>query len=96
MKSLQDALYNWLTIKVVSDERPEDFPAVETTKLFEDILITEHGLKNIQVSKDDSMYIVNFEKNGEEKTSRFPIELIEVMLSQIKEELEKFQIYPKE
>jgi hypothetical protein len=96
VKSLQDALYNWLTIKVVSDERPEDFPAVETKELFEDILITEHGLKNIQVLKDERMYIVNYEKAGEEKISRFPIELIEVMLNQIKDEPEKFQIYPKE
>lgn len=96
MKSLQDALYNWLTIKVVSDERPEDQAALETSKLFENMLMEEHGLKNIQVLKDETMYNVSFEKEGVQKTSRFPIELIEVMLLQINAEPEKFPIYPNE
>ena len=34
MNSVQDAVYNWLTIKVVCDERPEDLAAVETEKMF--------------------------------------------------------------
>lgn len=95
MKSLQDALYNWLTIKVVSDERPEDSSAVETTELFEAMLIEDFKLKNIEVTKDEVMYYVQYEQDGETKKSRFPIELIEVMLMQIKAEPEKFKNYPK-
>ena len=38
MKSLQDAIYNWLTIKIVSDARPDDTAALETTQMFEQIL----------------------------------------------------------
>ena len=96
MKSLQDALYNWLTIKVVSDARPDDGPAKETTTLFEEILTDEYGVKNIQVSKDERMYSLQFEKDGEERSSKFPIELIEVMLNQIQSEPEKFKIIRKE
>lgn len=94
MKSLQDALYNWLTIKVVSDERPEDSSAVETTELFTAILVEDFGLKDIEVSKDEVMYYVHYEQDGEIKKSRFPIELIEVMLIQMKAEPEKFKNYP--
>ena len=96
MKSLQDALYNWLTIKVVSDSIPEDNAAKETTELFEDILSTDHQLKNIVVKKEDEMYFVTYEKDGEEKTSRFPTELIESMLIQIKSDPEKYKIYPND
>ena len=32
MGSLQDAIYNWLTIKVVADARPNDLAAVETNR----------------------------------------------------------------
>lgn len=96
MKTLQDALYNWLTIKVVSDEIPEDNAAKETTDLFEDILTTDHQLTNIQVKKEDEMYYVTYEKDGEVKTTRFPVELIESMLVQIKSDPEKYKIYPNE
>ena len=40
--SVQDSLYNWLTIKVVSDARPEDIAAAETEKMFLSILKEEH------------------------------------------------------
>jgi hypothetical protein len=96
MKSLQDALYNWITIKVVSDARPDDQAAKETAELFEKMLIEEHELKNIQVTKEDRMYNVSFEKDGVEKTSRFPIEIAEAMLFSINSEPEKYKINPEE
>jgi hypothetical protein len=95
VNSLQDALYNWLTIKVVSEDRPDDLSADETKKLFEAILTEDHGLANIKVTKDEDMYYVHFEKDGEKKHSRFPVELIEVMLLQMRAEPEKFKNYPK-
>lgn len=94
MKSLQDNLYNWLTIKVVSQERPDDTAAAETEKMFEEMLIQEHGLTNIEIEKDEVMYYVLFDQNGERKKSRFPRELIEVMLNQINSEPEKYVNYP--
>lgn len=95
MNSLQDAIYNWLTIKVVIDERPDDTAAVDTEKMFYDILLEKHSLSNIEVKKDDEMYYVQFEHEGEKKKQRFPRELIEVMLNQIMQQPERYRNYPE-
>lgn len=93
MKSLQDALYNWLTIKVVVDARPDDTAARETMDLFRSILDEEHKVTDITVSKDDSMYHLVVDAAGESKKARFPIELIDVMVNQIQSEPEKYRNY---
>lgn len=72
MNSVQDAIYNWLTIKIVIDARPEDTAAVETEKMFYDILLEKHMLSNIEVSKDEDMYYVHFDEQGERKSKGFP------------------------
>lgn len=95
MNSLQDAIYNWLTIKVVIDERPDDTAALETEKMFYDSLIEKHALSNIEVTTDDEMYYVQFEHEGEKKKQRFPRELIEVMLNQIMQQPERYRNYPE-
>ncbi|KON89245.1 hypothetical protein AF332_22160 [Sporosarcina globispora] len=94
MKSLQDSLYNWLTIKIVCDDRPDDTAAADTEKMFYDILMKEHKVAEIEVEKDDLMYYVQYTKDGERNKSRFPRELIEVMLNQIQNEPDKFVNYP--
>jgi hypothetical protein len=94
MKSLQDALYNWLTIQVVADARPDDQAAQETAAFFAEILQNDFHVTNIQVEKDETMYIVHYQREQEQKTTRFPIELIEVMLEQMKNEPEKYTNYP--
>ncbi|MDM5226377.1 hypothetical protein QUF73_09130 [Cytobacillus sp. NJ13] len=96
MKSLQDSLYNWLTIKIVCDERPDDTAAADTERMFFDILAEEHEISDIEVEKDDVMYFVHYTKGEERKKSRFPRELIEVMLNQIQNEPEKYVNYPEE
>jgi hypothetical protein len=96
MKSLQDALYNWLTIKVVCDVRPDDSAAVETKDLFENILTEDHSIKDLEVTKDESMYYISYSSNGENKKTRFPIELVEILLSQINENPERYENYPIE
>jgi hypothetical protein len=96
MKSLQDALYNWLTIKVVCDARPDDTAARDTKDLFEEILTSEHHLSNIVITKDDVMYYVTYQQSEETKKTRYPLELIEVMLNQISQEPEKYENYPIE
>ncbi|MEH7382375.1 hypothetical protein V7138_18080 [Bacillus sp. JJ1533] len=93
MKSLQDAIYNWLTIKVVAEARPDDKSAKETFDLFEDILVNEFKLKDIEIQKDDFMYLVKYKIDGESKSARFPIELIEVMHNQIQQHPERYQNY---
>jgi len=96
IKSLQDALYNWLTIKVVTDVRPDDAAAIETEEMFFGMLTNEHEIANIEVTKDELMYYVHYEQKGEKKMYRYPRELIEVMLDQINAEPDKYKNFPEE
>lgn len=96
MKSLQDAIYNWLTIKVVSDARPDDNAARDTADLFEEILTNEYHISNIEVSTDETFYHVSYLLEGETQKKRFPIEVIEFFLDQINKEPEKYENYPIE
>lgn len=94
MQSLQDALYNWLTIKIVCDARPDDSAAIETRDFFEDIITSQHHVSNIQITTDDVMYYLTYLQGEETKKTRFPRELIEVMLNQINQEPERYENYP--
>lgn len=98
MKSLQDTLYNWLTIKVVCDARPDDTAARETLDTFVKSLVEEHGISDtdIKVTKEEPFYFVTYTVNGESKKQRYPIELIDIMLNQINENPDKYQNYPIE
>ncbi|WP_338451916.1 hypothetical protein R4Z09_08615 [Niallia oryzisoli] len=95
MKKVLDAIYNWLTIKVVIDERPEDQAAAETETLFRTILTEDLGVSEIQVTKESDFYYITYVKDGVQQNTRFPIELIEVMLNQINESPERYQNFPE-
>jgi len=90
MKSIQDAIFNWLTIKLVYDKRPHDQAAEETYQLFSNILKDEHKIRKINVKQEEDMYIVSFKKNGNVNSYRFPTELAEMLIKQIEEEPEKY------
>ncbi|MFF2445992.1 hypothetical protein ACFVSW_02735 [Neobacillus sp. NPDC058068] len=96
MKSLQDALYNWLTIKVVFDARPEDTAAKETLEYFDEMLTSKHHVSNIETTTDEMMYYLSYQQGEEMKKARYPRELIEIMLDQINNEPEKYENYPTE
>jgi hypothetical protein len=95
MSSLQDAVYNWLTIKLVKDDRPDDVAAIETTKFFRDILTSEFQVKELHIQLTEEMYIVSCEFDNDDKlrSFRFPVDLINCILEQIDNEPEKFPIY---
>ncbi|MEH6905119.1 MULTISPECIES: hypothetical protein [Neobacillus] len=95
MKSVQDTLYNWLTIKVVCDARPDDTAAKDTLMLFEEMIADLH-LSNLVVTKDDLMYYVSYQQGEETKKARFPQELIDIMLKQINQDPKKYENYPIE
>jgi hypothetical protein len=95
MMSLQDKLYNWLTIKVVVEARPEDTAAKDTMNMFEQLLAEENGIQSPEVTMDEDMYYIEVNTNENQKTYRFPRELIEVMLDQISNEPEKYVNYPE-
>ena len=95
MKLVQDSLYNWLTIKIVSDARPEDIAATETEEMFLSILKEEHGITDLIFHKEEEFYQLAYRLKDESKTTRFPRELVEGMLDQINESPDRYKIYPQ-
>lgn len=83
---LQEALYNWLTIRMVAEARPEDQAAQETCEFFLEILQEDHHLENLVVSSEDNHYNVHFVKDGCEQNKQFPKPLIDSLLKSIQSE----------
>lgn len=83
---LQDALFNWLQIKLVADARPDDNAAQETLDFFTEILTDDHKLTSFQVTTvDDTMYYVQYEADGKSKTQMFDREAADQLLQDILE-----------
>ncbi|MBD3106868.1 hypothetical protein IEO70_00560 [Bacillus sp. AGMB 02131] len=93
LRSLQDAIYNWLSIKVVCEARPDDTAAKETEQDFSRLLQEEYAVSHIQVEKEEELYFVSCHSKGEEHTYRFPKELIDCMLDSIKENPDRYRNY---
>lgn len=90
MESIQDALYNWMTIKVVCDARPDDTAALDTLAFFEKLLVEKEVIIQ-SLFKEEPFYFIEYLFKNEVKKQRFPIEVIDVMLNQIKAEPEKYR-----
>jgi hypothetical protein len=81
---LQDALFNWLQMKIVSDARPEDGAAKETLDFFALILNEDHHLTEIVVNTDDETIItIHYVLEGESKKHTFDRERAEQLLTDI-------------
>jgi len=90
MNSVQDALYNWLTIKVIYDGRPSDEAAKETYEMFDTILKEDHKVSNIKIEIMEDFYLISFTHGEKDRTTRFPIEMIDCFLDQVKVNPEKY------
>ncbi|MGG1688313.1 hypothetical protein [Pseudalkalibacillus sp. NRS-1564] len=84
--NLQDTMYNWLSIKVVADHRKDDQAAQDTCSFFMDILTEDHNVADLSVEVTEEYYVVNYVKDGESDSKKFPSELIEALLSSIENE----------
>lgn len=84
--NLQDAMYNWLSIKKVADERESDDAAQDTRSFFEEILREDHGVSTLNVEMEEPYYVIHFVKENEHKNMKFPIELIDALLTSIQNE----------
>ncbi|MDQ6418990.1 hypothetical protein RB620_05995 [Paenibacillus sp. LHD-117] len=81
---LEDALFNWLQIKIVAEGRPDDEAAFKTLGFFEEILREDHGLQGLEVASVDSGLIqVAYEKDGQRFTQHYPREAGEGLLQDI-------------
>ncbi|MGO4887932.1 hypothetical protein ACJ2A9_09250 [Anaerobacillus sp. MEB173] len=83
---LQDALYNWLTIKVVADARPDDQAAIDTYNFFNEMLTVDHKVEKLEVESDDVMYYVYYWIDGQMDKKQFPLEMIDCLLEGIESE----------
>ncbi|WP_408010840.1 hypothetical protein ACJROX_11175 [Pseudalkalibacillus sp. A8] len=84
--NLQDALYNWLTIKKVSDEREEDQAAKDTLDFFAEILRDDHQVADLKTVKKPPFYYIHYNIDGKEYKKQFPIELIDALYESIESE----------
>ncbi|WP_424768269.1 hypothetical protein [Paenibacillus sp. sgz302251] len=80
----EDALFNWLQIRLVANARPDDQAAQETVEFFVLILKEDHGLTSFDVTRsDDTMIHVKYEKDGRSKLQLYPREAAEQLLTDI-------------
>jgi hypothetical protein len=83
---LQDALYNWLQIRVVADARPHDQSAQDTAAFFQDILTEDHRVTDLQYGKEEEMYWLRCKADGTEINQRYDAEAVESLLVAIQNE----------
>ncbi|WCK53112.1 hypothetical protein PP175_17080 [Aneurinibacillus sp. Ricciae_BoGa-3] len=84
--AIENALLNYLQIKVVADARPDDQPAQNTADFFYRILVDDHKLEKLEYSHDAVMYHVTYTVEGERHTQVFDRLAVEQMLSSIEAE----------
>lgn len=81
---LEDALFNWLQIKIVEEHRPFDHAAKETASFFEEILREDHALESFAISLvDETMYHLTYAVDGKKKVQLFDRETAERLLADI-------------
>lgn len=81
---LEDALFNWLQIQLVAEDRPDDRAAADTRDFFLQILTEDHGVSNLRVhTTDDTMVHVKYDKDGSSKLRMIPREAAEQLLADI-------------
>lgn len=85
-KQFENALFDYLQIKVVSDARPEDDAAKKTSDFFYSILEEDHKLEHLEYTKDETMYHVKYTADGKTKTQFYDREAVEQLLSAIEAE----------
>ena len=81
---LEDAIFNWLQIKIVADARMDDGAATETLQFFETILTEDHKLDHYAVDRtDDHAYFIQYTQEGKLHELKYDRELVEKLLDDI-------------
>ncbi|MCK6256867.1 hypothetical protein LCY76_09695 [Fictibacillus sp. KIGAM418] len=84
--TLQDALYNWLSIKKVAEERTDDQAAADTLLFFDEILRDDHGLEHIAVRISNGCYEVDYRIGDSQHHKKFPCDYIDALWESIEAE----------
>ncbi|MFE5319899.1 hypothetical protein ACFQ88_14430 [Paenibacillus sp. NPDC056579] len=80
---LEDAFFNWLQMKIVSEARPDDRAAEDTRLFFEEILREDHSVTSYQITDDDSKIVITYQIGEEVKKLQFEKEYAEQLLTDI-------------
>lgn len=80
---LEDALFNWLQIRLVADARPDDGAARDTESFFAEILRDDHHLQQVQLFETDDTIGISFELNGTEERRTYSKEHAMQLLADI-------------
>ena len=81
---LEEALFNWLQIKIVAVGRPDDGAARETVAFFETVLREDHQVEAVEIGgEDETMYRIVYVQNGRKKTQWFDRESAGRLLMEI-------------
>lgn len=84
--TLEDVMFNWLQMRYVVEQRPDDKAAYDTYAFFTDILEQDHGLANIQVASEGPVYKVSYVLDHSNESKTFPIEFVHQLLHDIAKE----------
>lgn len=82
----EDALANWLQIRLVADARPEDRSAADTASFFEEILREDHLAGELSYRAEEDSYLVSARFADEWYHRRFDREEAESLLAAIQSE----------
>ncbi|MCR8634994.1 hypothetical protein [Paenibacillus radicis (ex Xue et al. 2023)] len=80
---LEDALFNWLQIKIVAEARQDDHAAEETRLFFEEIIRDDHAVTSFETTEDETMVHIHYEVEGKRKRLMFDKESVEQLLHDI-------------
>lgn len=83
---MENALFNWLQIYIVSTARPDDQAAKKTADFFYEMLVDDHHVHDIKVETDDTMYTVRYMLEGRAESQKYPREVVEQLLRDIEAE----------
>ncbi|WP_025026254.1 hypothetical protein [Caldalkalibacillus mannanilyticus] len=84
--TLEDAIFNYLQIKHVAVNRPDDGAAQETFQFFQEILDEDFKLEDFKEELQDGMYIVRFIYEEAEQVKEYPAEFVQQLLLDIQSE----------
>ncbi len=72
-------------MKIVYAARPDDVSALKTLQFFEEILVEDHVVKNLDVHLLDDEYIVRFEKDSTLREEHIDKDRAEQLLADIQD-----------
>ena len=84
--TLDDALFNWLQIKHVAENRPDDLAAHDTYQFFSEILLEDFKLTDLSSTQEEGMYVIRFLQDNEQKEKKFPAEFVHQLFIDIENE----------